>query len=77
LLEELKEELTNATDIKQVEAINGRILIESTEIQAQQAQATNLVAMTTAQTQINHENEEQRIRQEYQQTAARYATAEQ
>jgi hypothetical protein len=65
-------ELQNATDIKQVAAINGRIAIESNAIQGQQAQAQNLQALAAAQAQANQQAALQSIRQGHEQAAAQF-----
>ncbi len=66
----MQAELQNATDIKQVDAINGRIAIESNAIQGQQAQAQNLVALASAQAQADQQAALQSIRQGHEQAAA-------
>ena len=68
----MQEELQGATDIKQVEAINGRIAIEGNAIQAQQAQAQNLQAMAAAQAQADQQAALQSIRQGHEQAAAMF-----
>jgi conjugal transfer/entry exclusion protein len=68
----MQTELQNATDIKQVEAINGRIAIESNAIQGQQAQAQNLAALASAQAQANQQAALQSIRQGHEQAAAMF-----
>ncbi len=65
-------ELQNATDIKQVTAINGRIAIESNAIQGQQAQAQNLAALASAQAQADQQAALQSIRQGHEQAAAMF-----
>lgn len=69
-LNDMQTELQNATDIKQVNAINGRIAIESNAIQGQQAQAQNLGALVSAQTQADQQAALQSIRQGHEQAAA-------
>lgn len=71
-LNEMQAELENATDIKQVTAINGRIAIESNAIQGQQAQAQNLAALASAQAQANQQAALQSIRQGHEQAAAMF-----
>ena len=71
-LNAMQMELQNATDIKQVDAINGRIAIESNAIQGQQAQAQNLVAMASAQAQADQQAALQSIRQGHEQAAAQF-----
>jgi type IV secretion system protein VirB5 len=63
-------ELQNATDIKQVEAINGRLAIESNAIQGQQAQAANLQALVGAQAQAAQQAALEATRQAHEQAAA-------
>lgn len=48
-LDQMKDELSNATDITQISAINGRIAVENQAIQAQAAAAQNLQMMAQAQ----------------------------
>ena len=69
-LNDMQMELQNATDIKQVNAINGRIAIESNAIQGQQAQAQNLGALASAQAQADQQAALQSIRQGHEQAAA-------
>jgi type IV secretion system protein VirB5 len=71
-LNDMQTELQNATDIKQVTAINGRIAIESNAIQGQQAQAQNLAALAAAQAQANQQAALQSIRQGHEQAAAMF-----
>lgn len=71
-LNEMQTELQNATDIKQVTSINGRIAIESNAIQGQQAQAQNLGALAAAQTQADQQAALQSIRQGHEQAAAMF-----
>ena len=71
-LNAMQTELQNATDIKQVTAINGRIAIESNAIQGQQAQAANLATMAAAQTQTDQQAALQSIRQGHEQAAAMF-----
>ena len=71
-LNEMQTELENATDIKQVTAINGRIAIESNAIQGQQAQAQNLAALASAQAQAVQQAALQSIRQGHEQAAAMF-----
>jgi len=71
-LNAMQTELQNATDIKQVEAINGRIAIESNAIQGQQAQAQNLAALASAQAQADQQAALQSIRQGHEQAAAMF-----
>lgn len=62
-LTEMQTTLQNSTDIKQVEAVNGRIAIESNAIQAQTAQAQNLQALATAQVQAQQIQQQLTVRQ--------------
>jgi primosomal protein N' len=71
-LNQMQTELQNATDIKQVTAINGRIAIESNAIQGQQAQAQNLAALASAQAQADQQAALQSIRQGHEQAAAMF-----
>jgi hypothetical protein len=71
-LNEMQTELHNATDIKQVDAINGRIAIESNAIQGQQAQAQNLGTLAAAQAQANQQAALESIRQGHEEAAARF-----
>ena len=71
-LNAMQTELQNAPDIKQVTAINGRIAIESNAIQGQQAQAANLAAMASAQTQTDQQAALQSVRQGHEQAAAMF-----
>ena len=71
-LNEMQTELQNATDIKQVDAINGRIAIESNAIQGQQAQAQNLSALAAAQAQANQQATLESIRQGHEAAAAQF-----
>lgn len=71
-LNAMQTELQNATDIKQVEAINGRIAIESNAIQGQQAQAQNLATLASVQAQADQQAALQSIRQGHEQAAAMF-----
>lgn len=71
-LNDMQAELQNATDIKQVTAINGRIAIESNAIQGQQAQAQNLAALASAQAQADQQAALQSTRQGHEQAAAMF-----
>jgi hypothetical protein len=71
-LNDMQTELQNATDIKQVTAINGRIAIESNAIQGQQAQAQNLATLASAQAQADQQAALQSIRQGHEQAAAMF-----
>ena len=74
-LDDMNQQLAKATSITEINAINGRIAVESIAVQAQQAQAANLVALATAQAEINRESEAQAMRQEHTQTAGLFASA--
>lgn len=74
-LDEMSGALTNAKSITEVETINGRIAVETIAVQAEQAQAANLVAIATAQAEINRENEAQAMRQEHKKTAGMFSSA--
>jgi hypothetical protein len=71
-LNDMQMDLQNATDIKQVNAINGRIAIESNAIQGQQAQAQNLATLASAQAQADQQAAQQSIRQGHEQAAAMF-----
>lgn len=71
-LNDMQLELQNATDIKQVASISGRIAIESNAIQGQQAQAQNLAALASAQVQADQQAALQSIRQGHEQAAAMF-----
>lgn len=60
LLAGLETELSSATSITQVDAINGRISLESNYVQAQQAQAQNLAILAQQQqsTQLQQDKEQ-------------------
>jgi hypothetical protein len=70
----MEAELQGATDIKQVEAINGRIAIEANAIQGQQAQATNLQALANAQSQSTIQTAQEATRQAHEQAAAQFTS---
>ncbi|MGI4795966.1 MAG: type IV secretion system protein, partial [Janthinobacterium lividum] len=74
-LSEMNTALSSATSITQVETINGAIAAETVAVQAEQAQAENLVALATAQAEINRENEAQAMRLEHKQTASLFTAA--
>ena len=67
-----RSELQDATDIKQVEAVNGRLAIESNAIQGQQAQAANLQALAAAQAQSDQQAAMESIRQGHEAAAAQF-----
>ncbi|MGI4797070.1 MAG: type IV secretion system protein [Janthinobacterium lividum] len=72
-LQDMDDKLAAAKSITEVNAITGRIAVESIAVQAEQAQAANLVALATAQAEINRENEAQAMRQEHTKTSAMFA----
>lgn len=63
-LDEMKQELSNAKDITQISAINGRIAVENHAIQAQAAAAQNLQMMAQAQMQNQMLQDQEAARQE-------------
>ena len=65
--------LNNAHDITTVAAINAKLSIAAVAVEAQQAQAANLTAIATAQSEINRENEAQAMRNEHVQTASLFS----
>ena len=67
-LQQMNQALSNAKSITEIAAINGRIAVEALAVQAQQAQAANLTALATAQSELDITNREQAIRQEHQNT---------
>ena len=71
-LNEMQTELQDASDIKQVEAVNGRLAIESNAIQGQQAQAANLQALAAAQAQSDQQAAMESIRQGHEAAAAQF-----
>ena len=75
-LSEMNTALSAAKDITEVSAITGRISVEGIAVQAEQAQAANLVALATAQAEINRENEAQAMRQEHTKTSSLFAALE-
>ena len=72
-LSDMNSQLATATNITAIEAIKGRIAVESLMVQTQQAQASNLAAMASAQQEIDQQNREQAVRQEHAQTATFFA----
>ena len=68
----METELSNATDIHQVDAINGRIAIESHAVQAQQVQAQNLDVMASAQMQARQQAQNEIMRKGYEDALATY-----
>lgn len=63
-LDEMKQDLSNAKDITEVSAINGRIAVENQAIQAQAAAAQNLQMMAQAQMQNQALQDQEAARQE-------------
>ena len=74
-LSDMNNQLAGATNITAIEAIRGRIEVESLMVQTQEAQASNLAALASAQQEIDKENDAQAIRQEHQQTASLFQSA--
>lgn len=74
-LSDMNDALKSAASITAVDAINGRIAVESLAVQAEQAQAANLNALAVAQAEINRENEAQAMRNEHTQTVQMFASA--
>ena len=66
--------LSNAKDITTVETINARLSIAAVAVEAQEAQAANLTAIATAQSEINRENEAQAMRNEHVQTETLFSS---
>ena len=73
-LSDMNSKLQGAKDITTVEAIRARIEVESLMVQTEQAQASNLAALASAQQEIDKENDAQAIRQEHQTTASGYSS---
>jgi hypothetical protein len=71
-LGQMQTELQGASDIKQVEAINGRIAIEQNAVSAQEAQATNLQALGSAQISSNEQAQEQQMREGHEKAAQQF-----
>ena len=67
-LQQMNSALASAKSITEIAAINGRIAVEALAVQAQQAQAANLTALATAQSELDITNREQATRQEHQNT---------
>jgi len=68
-LVDLQSQLNGATTIQQVASINARIGAEQNYISAQQAQASNLTAMTTAQVAAQQQAQQQMVSQQAAQTS--------
>lgn len=73
-LSDMNSKLQQANNITTIEAIRARIEVESLMVQTEQAQASNLAALASAQQEIDKENDAQAIRQEHQTTAASYTS---
>ena len=71
-LADLQTQLDGATDIQKVVSINARIGAEQNLIAAQQAQASNLNAITTAQVAAQQQAQQQMVSQQAAQTAAAF-----
>ena len=69
-LDDMNKQLATAPNITAIEAIKGRIAVETLMVQAQEAQAVNLNAMASAQQEIDQHNREQAIRIDHQQMAS-------
>jgi type IV secretion system protein VirB5 len=76
-LPNLESDLSAATSITQVDAINGRIAAESQFVQGQQAQAANLQVLATEQAQSQDQQAEEEHSQESSTLAAQYMSAAQ
>jgi type IV secretion system protein VirB5 len=76
-LPDLESDLSAATSITQVDAINGRIAAESQFVQGQQAQAANLQVLATEQTQSEDQQAEEEHSRESSTLAAQYKLAAQ
>jgi type IV secretion system protein VirB5 len=74
-LPDLESDLNAATSITQVDAINGRIEVESQFVQAQQAQATNLQVLALEQTQSQQQQEHEQFVQDMTNAASDYQQA--
>jgi len=74
-LPSLESDLSTATSITQITAINGRIATESQFVQGQQAQAANLQVLATEQSQSQDQQAEEQHAQESSTLAAQYKAA--
>ena len=72
-LDDMNNQLASAPNITAIEAIKGRIAVETLMVQAQEAQAVNLNAMALAQQEIDQHNREQAIRIDHQQMASSFS----
>lgn len=72
LLSGLAAALSGATSITQVDAINGRIALESNYVQAQQAQAQNLMVLAAEQEASQHQQAQEEHAREASAIAAQY-----
>jgi type IV secretion system protein VirB5 len=77
LLSGLASALSGATSITQVNAINGRIALESNYVQAQQAQAQNLMVMAAEQEASQRQQAQEEHTREASAIAAQYKVAAQ
>jgi hypothetical protein len=75
LLSGLASALSGATSITQVNAINGRIALESNYVQAQQAQAQNLMVMASEQEASQRQQAQEEHAREANSIAAQYKAA--
>jgi type IV secretion system protein VirB5 len=71
-LTDLQNQLNGATTLQQVASINARIGTEQNYISAQQAQAANLNAITTAQVAAQARAQQQAVSQDAEETAAHF-----
>lgn len=76
-LPSLEADLSAATSITQVNAINGRIALEENYVQAQQAQAQNLALLASEQAASQRQQEEEEHTREALAIAAKYRAAAQ
>jgi hypothetical protein len=71
-LSDLQNQLNNATTIQQVASINARISAEQNYIGAQQAQASNLQTITSAQIAVQQQQRQQLVSQQAAQAASTF-----
>lgn len=74
-LPNVESDLSSATSITQVEAINGRIATESQFVQAQQAQAQNLQVLATEQEQATQQQQREQFEEDMTNAASDYQQA--
>lgn len=74
-LTDLQTQLNSATTIQQVASINARISAENTYVSSQQAQATNLSTITTAQVAAQEQARQQLFNADAAKTAAAYPSS--